>query len=159
MSARLTQKPYFDARHPWVQSTNHIDPRGSYVDTFSSTSQLAAAELTGGWSFDAEAIWFPAIQRAYTTAVGFDISANTISLGRTTFGPEIGNRLPLSDKSVLEPFVGFNGVWDFLRTELPIAADARSAPKAFAGVSRPAFLQSSADSGFGATEQALGFGR
>ncbi len=135
-SARLTQNLYLDARYAWGQSTNHIDPVGAFIDTFSTTRQLASAKLTGDWSRDAwrfrpsaEVIWFTETQQAYVNQIGIDIASNTFSLGRTLFGPEVGYRMRLSDKSVLEPFVGLKGVWDFARTEettatgTPIAHD------------------------------------
>ncbi|MBX9845658.1 MAG: autotransporter outer membrane beta-barrel domain-containing protein [Xanthobacteraceae bacterium] len=129
MSARLTNTLYFDARAAWGQSTNHVDPLGTYVDTFATTRALASAKLTGDWSRDAwrfrpsaEVIWFTETQKAYTNAIGIDIASNTFSLGRTVFGPEVGYRMMLADKSVVEPFVGLKGVWDFARTQETTAA-------------------------------------
>ncbi len=129
MSARITRNLYFDARAAWGQSTNHVDPLGAYVDTFATTRALASAKVTGDWSQDAwrfrpsaEVTWFTETQKAYSNTIGIDIPGQTFSLGRTVFGPEVGYRLQFSDKSVLEPFVGLKGVWDFARTQETTAA-------------------------------------
>lgn len=136
VSARLTRNLYFDARAAWGRSSNEIDPLGAYVDQFETTRALASAKLTGDWSLDAwrfrpsaEVIYFTEKQLDYKNAIGIDIAAQTFSLGRAMFGPEIGYRMLLADDSVLEPFVGIKGVWDFSRTEqttaagTPVAAD------------------------------------
>ena len=129
MSARLTRNLYFDARAAWGYSTNHVDPLGAYTDTFYTTRALASAKLTGDWSQgafrfrpSAELIWFSETAKAYTNAIGISIDAQTFSIGRTMFGPEVSYRLELADKSVLEPFVALKGVWDFARTGETTAA-------------------------------------
>ena len=129
MSARITRNLYFDARYAWGRSTNHIDPLGAYTDTFATTRQLASAKITGDWSSgawrfrpSAEVIWYTETAKAYVNAIGVDIAGQTFSLGRTLFGPEIGYRMLLADKSVLEPYLGLKGVWDFSRTTVTTAA-------------------------------------
>ena len=67
-------------------------------------------------------IWFTETQHAYVNTIGIDIAAQTFNLGRTVFGPEVGYRLQMPDKSVLEPFAGLKGVWDFSRTQETTAA-------------------------------------
>jgi outer membrane autotransporter protein len=129
VSARLTRNLYFDARATWGRSTNHVDPLGAFTDTFSTTRALAAAKLTGDWTYgslrfrpSAEVMWFSETAEAYTNAIGIGIAGQTFSVGRTMFGPEVGYRLQLADNSVVEPFIGFKGVWDFARTQETTAA-------------------------------------
>jgi hypothetical protein len=62
-------------------------------------------------------LYFREEQEAYTNAIGIAIDNQSISLGRLAFGPEIGYRLAVGGGSVLEPFVGFKGVWDFAKTD------------------------------------------
>lgn len=124
VSARLTQNVYFDTRAAWGQSNNHVDPLGAYTDKFFTERALASAKLTGDWALgafrfrpSAEVIYFTERQKEYTNAIGLTVPDQTASLGRTIFGPEFGYRMRMSDKSVLEPFVGLRGVWDFAKTQ------------------------------------------
>jgi outer membrane autotransporter protein len=129
LSAWLTRNVYLDARALWGQSTNELNPLGSYTDTFTTSRALAAAKLSGDWRFgalgvrpSAEVIWFTEQQKAYTNAIGIDIAGQSYSLGRTMFGPEFSYRFVSADKSAFEPFVGLKGVWDFARTQESTAA-------------------------------------
>ena len=129
LAARLTPNLYFDTRAAWGRSTNHVDPLGFYVDTFTASRALAAAKLTGDWTWgqlrvrpSAEVIWFRETSDAYTNAIGIAIDKQAFNLGRLTFGPEFGYRFALGDAGLLEPFVGFKGVWDFARTTETTAA-------------------------------------
>ena len=131
MSARLTRNLYFDTRAAWGQSTGHIDPLGSFTDTYSTSRALASAKLTGDWSWNdfrfrpsAEVVYYSETQQAYTNALGIGIGAQSVSLGRTIFGPEIGYRMRLENNSTFEPFIGFKGIWDFSATQDTTAAGA-----------------------------------
>jgi outer membrane autotransporter protein len=131
LGARLTPNLYFDARVAWGRSDNEVDPLGAYVDRFDTTRLLASAKLTGDWSLDgfrlrpsAEVIWFKETQHAYENAIGIAIDSQSFHLGRAVFGPEIGYAWRLADETVIEPFVGVKGVWDFAGTEQSTAAGA-----------------------------------
>ena len=140
VSARLTQNLFFDARTLWGRSNNNINPLGAYTDSFETSRALAAAKLTGKWAFgalsfkpSAEVIYFKEEQKAYTNAIGIAIDSQTVSLGRLTFGPEFGYRIGLGGGSVLEPFVGVKGVWDFNKTAETTAAGEPVGNEAFRG--------------------------
>ncbi|HEY5830540.1 MAG TPA: autotransporter domain-containing protein [Hyphomicrobiaceae bacterium] len=129
LSARLTQNLYFDARALWGRSSNHIDPLGAYTDSFETNRALAAAKLTGRWAFggltfqpSAELLYFTEEQEAYRNAIGIAIDSQSVRLGRLMFGPEIGYRFAAGGGSVVEPFVGLKGVWDFAKTDETTAA-------------------------------------
>jgi len=129
VSARLTRNLFFDARALWGRSSNDINPLGAYVDSFETSRSLAAAKLTGRWAFgalsfqpSAEVIYFTERQEAYTNAIGIAIDNQSVSLGRLTFGPEVSYRLAGGGGSVIEPFVGLKGVWDFAKTNETTAA-------------------------------------
>ncbi len=123
MSAQLTDNVFFDARAAWGQSSNHINPLGSYTDSFATDRGLVSGKLTGNSSWgafrfrpSAEVAYFQEKQKTYVNQLGIDIPGQTVSLGRATFGPEIGYQFIRPDKSMLEPFVGLKGIWDFART-------------------------------------------
>jgi outer membrane autotransporter protein len=129
VSARLTQNLYFDARALWGRSSNHIDPLGAYTDRFDTGRVLASAKLTGRWAFgdfsfqpSGELIYFAEGQEAYTNAIGITVDSQSVRLGRLTIGPEIGYRLAVGGGGVIEPFVRFKGVWDFVTTGETAAA-------------------------------------
>ena len=129
VSARLTRNFFFDARALWGRSSNHIDPLGAYTDSYETSRALAAAKLTGKWAFgalsfqpSAEVIYFTERQEAYTNAIGIAIDNQSVTLGRLTFGPEVGYRLAVGEGRVIEPFVGLKGVWDFAKTAETTAA-------------------------------------
>ena len=137
LGARLTPNLYFDARLNWGRSSNEVDFLGSFTDKFDTDRALASARLTGDWAVgpfrlrpSAEVIYYQERQNAYQSTAGIPLSAETYTLGRAVFGPELGYRWTLLDKSVMEPFVGLRGIWDFSRTEettaagTPIAQDA-----------------------------------
>jgi outer membrane autotransporter protein len=129
VSARLTQNLYFDARALWGRSSNHIDPLGAYTDSFDGNRVLASAKLTGRWAFgaltfqpSAELIYFTEEQEAYTNAIGIAIDSQSVTLGRLTFGPEIGYRFAAGGGTVIEPFIGLKAVSDFAKTDETTAA-------------------------------------
>ena len=120
MSAELTPNLFLDARAAWGTSDNSTSPLGTYVDSFDTTRWLARADLMGNWDFgpwrftpSAGISYFEDEQDAYIDSNGIAIAGQTVSLGRATFGPEIGYRFKTSDGTQVEPFAGFQGIWDF----------------------------------------------
>ncbi len=123
---RLTPNLYFDARYARGSAINHVDPVGAYVDTFTSTRELASSRLTGdwkrgNWTFrpSAEIVYYTERQKSYVNQIGIAIPETRVSLGRVSFGPEVAYKLKLENGSVLEPYVALKGVYDF-------SADAKS---------------------------------
>ena len=111
LGARLTPNLYFDARLNWGRSSNEVDFLGSFTDKFDTDRALASARLTGDWAVgslrlrpSAEVIYYQERQNAYQSTAGIPLSAETYTLGRAVFGPELGYRWTLLDKSVMEPF-------------------------------------------------------
>jgi len=140
LGARLTPNLYLDVRALWGRSTNEIDPTGAFVDTFATTRALAAAKLTGDWTWgrlrfrpSAEIVYFTETQDDYSNAIGIYIARNTFELGRAIVGPEIGTSIMLGDGTSLEPMLGFKGVWDFARTDETTAAGVPVSPDTLRG--------------------------
>lgn len=128
ISAQLARNLFLDVRALGGKSNNKLDmtdaAAGSWTDNYSTNRLLASAKLTGAYTFDAwrirpsaELMYFAERQNAYTNALGIGIDSQTVSVGRLNFGPEIGYRMAMPDKTVLEPFVSLTGVWDFARTD------------------------------------------
>ncbi len=118
-SVQLTQHLFFDARAAWGSSDNSVNPFGSYEDKFSTDRWLAHAKLTGNWHFGSFRVT-PSLaytyvedkQESYADALGVLIPSQTVSLGRLSFGPEIGYRLKGADGIIWEPHASIQGVWD-----------------------------------------------
>jgi adhesin/invasin len=137
---RLTKSIYFDARFAWGTAINHVDPIGAYTDTFSTARKLASARLTGDWTHgawrfrpSADLTYYTESQKSYVNQIGIDIPGSRISLGRITFGPEIGYRMQLPQQMVLEPYVGLKGVWDFAKNKDVSAGGVALAPDVLTG--------------------------
>ncbi len=115
---------FFDARAAWGQSDNDIILTDGIVGTrtgkFDTDRWLATAQLTGLWNYHGFRI-SPSVQLSYgnenqdafKNSLGQNIGPNDISLGRLTFGPEIGYQHKLSDGTVVEPHVSIQGIWNF----------------------------------------------
>jgi outer membrane autotransporter protein len=137
---RLTKNIYFDARYAWGTAINHVDPIGAYTDTFSTSRNLASARLTGDWTHgawrfrpSADLTYYTETQKSYVNQIGIDIPDTRISLGRITFGPEVGYRMQLPQQMVLEPYVGLKGVWDFAKSKDVSASGVALAPDVLTG--------------------------
>jgi outer membrane autotransporter protein len=95
-----------------------------YTDDVSTTRELVSAKLTGNWAYghyrfrpSAELLYFHEDQKDYTNRISIYIPGQSVSLGRLTFGPEVGYHFVLASGVVLEPFVGLKGIWDFNKTD------------------------------------------
>ncbi len=125
ISLRLTPDIFLDSRFAWGMSNNNVNPFGYYTDTFSTDRWLAHAKLSGNWRWDDFRVT-PSVavdyaqerQHDYTDSLGFLIPSQTVSLGRLSFGPEIGRRFVAANGVVYEPMASLIGQWDFVKTEV-----------------------------------------
>jgi hypothetical protein len=120
----VTDHLFFDARGAWGQSSNDINLTdndfGYRTGAFNTDRWLATANLTGNWRFGAWRL-SPRVglgygnesQDVYRTSLGQMVDANNITMGRLTFGPEIGYRIVTSGGTVVEPHVAVEGVRNF----------------------------------------------
>ncbi|MBZ0215590.1 MAG: autotransporter outer membrane beta-barrel domain-containing protein, partial [Fimbriimonadaceae bacterium] len=129
VSTRLTPNLFFDARGAWGQSQNNINPFGTYVDEFDTNRWLVTARLTGNWRSGNYRItpsvsvkYMEERQKSYTDSLGVAIPAQTVSLGRVTFGPEFARRFVTASETVIELQTSINGIWDFDGAPQPISS-------------------------------------
>lgn len=123
LSARLTPHLFLDARALWGRSEDHISVTGAFTDNFETSRALASARLTGEFSYgaltlrpSAEAVYLSVNQDAYTSGIGIVVGAQTISIARLQFGPEVSYRFDLGGGGTLEPFVGLKGQWGMTKS-------------------------------------------
>lgn len=124
MVARLHQNLIFDGRAAWGKSTNDVSPFKSYTDSFDGQRWLVKGQLTGDFKFSAihfvphvALIYFEEEQKAYTDSNGIAIGAQTVELGRLTFGPKISTTFRQLDGATISPFISIKGIWDFKSTD------------------------------------------
>ncbi len=120
VSARLTKNVVFDARAAWGKSSNHVNPLGTFNDSFETTRALASAKLTGNWYQGALRIsptldvsYYQEQQKAFTSLSGAAIGDQKLALGRMTVGPEFGYKIMTESGGVFEPFASAKLLWDF----------------------------------------------
>lgn len=119
---RLSPNLFFDARAAWGQSDNSVSPFLTYSDDFDTDRWMARGSLTGNWHAgnwritpSVSVAYFNEDAESYVDSNGVLIRSQSVSIGRLTFGPEIGYRLTTSDGTVIEPHISFEGLWDFDR--------------------------------------------
>jgi len=119
LSARLNENTYLDLRAAWGTSTNDMT-LGAATSNFDTWRWLVKGTLAGNWVYgswritpSAELAYVSENQDAFTNSFGTRIAAQTVSLGRLQFGPEIGYRFAHDGHTFIEPFAALKGEWDF----------------------------------------------
>ncbi len=127
MAARLHKNILFDSRIAWGRSDNDFTI-GSSTGSFDTDRWLVKGQLTGdfqnnGWHLapHVAVLYFEEDQDATTDSLGNAIGAQTVKLGRVTFGPKISTTLH-SGNRVISPFVAVKGIWDFEKDDTVNAA-------------------------------------
>ncbi len=123
--ARLHQNLIFDANFSWGQSDNEVSPFNTYTDSFDGQRWLAAAKFTGSFKFSYLHIaphigvqYFQERQKAYVDSLSIDIPDQTVRLGRLSFGPRFSTEIKRNDGTIIKPYLGIKGLWDFDRTAI-----------------------------------------
>ena len=118
MAARVHKSILFDSRIAWGRSDNDFAV-GSSTGSFDTDRWLVKGQLTGdfqnnGWHLAPHVaiLYFKEEQDATTDSLGNVIGAQTVELGRVTFGPKISTTLHNGSR-VISPFFAVKGIWDF----------------------------------------------
>ena len=139
-AVKITPQITFDARAAWGQSTNGVNPFGLYEDTFNTDRELAAGRLSGTWRYgcwrfspEASLVYFSETQKAFNDVNAVNIPSQNVSLGRFTFGPEVGYQLRQANGGIYEPYLGLKGVYDFTKQDAVALDGSLTAPEIFRG--------------------------
>jgi len=128
---RLAPQLLFDARIAWGTSQNDITLTDSLAGTrtgsFDTTRWLASATLSGNYSYGPWRLT-PQAGLAYgnesydpfRNSLGQIVDGSDMSIGRFTAGSELGYRITLHGGSLMEPYVGVTGIWNFHSDDLVI---------------------------------------
>ena len=136
MAIKLTPTLSFDTRAAWGQSQNQVNPFGISDEAFSTDRFLGSARLTGNWKSgdwrfrpEVSTVYFTETQKNYTDPFGIFIPSQTVTLGRVTFGPEVGYLMKLAGGASLEPQAGVKAVYDFSKTSVLAPDGTLTAPE------------------------------
>ncbi|MGI9350994.1 MAG: autotransporter outer membrane beta-barrel domain-containing protein, partial [Rhizobiaceae bacterium] len=122
---RLTERFFFNARAAWGQLDSDIeltdDLHGFRSGDFETDRWLVSGELVGNWHRGAlrispsiEVSYGSADQEAYKNSHGVEIGANEITIGRSTFGVELGYQRYIPETgTIIEPHISIEGLWNF----------------------------------------------
>ncbi len=126
-TARLTPNLFLDVRGAWGRSDNDVNV-GGVTASFDTTRWLVSSQLTGNLLFgdvrvspEVSIAYIEERQDSYVDSSGASVAAQTVSLGRLRFGPEISRRYVLESGVVVEPHIAVRGLWDFDGTDVTIA--------------------------------------
>ncbi|MBL8565786.1 MAG: DUF11 domain-containing protein [Hyphomicrobiaceae bacterium] len=122
---RLGPNILLDGRYLAGLSRNEVSPYLTYNDTFTTERWLAAARLSGRWTWkdftftpSIEYVHFSDKSASYTDSTGIQIDSQKVTIDRLIFGPEIRYTTELSDKSSLGLHAGVKGLWDINKVGL-----------------------------------------
>ncbi len=124
VGVKLIDGLYFDARVAWGRSDNELTLTDTIVGMrtgdFETDRWLASASLTGDWrqgnwriSPSATIAYGKESRERFFTSLGQFVPDADISIGRVTFGPEIGYSFTDDSGTVIEPHVRIEGIWNF----------------------------------------------
>ena len=124
MVTRLDKHLIFDAYAAWGQSDNDTRTGTDPKDNYETERWLLAARLTGDFNIEnfniqphIGLIYFQETIKGYQDSNDIYIPGQTIELGRLTFGPKLTARFELEDKTLISPYIGARGIWDFEKAE------------------------------------------
>lgn len=151
ISVGLAPNLFFDARASWGRSGNTVHVGQDYTAFFDTERWLASGMLTGHWSYEnwrfspnAEVVFFQERQDALTDLLGNRIGAQSVSLGRVIFGPDIGYRLGEFGNVSVDLQFALKGVFDFERDQLKTSSGLTAGTDDFRGKVEAGFVLGSA---------------
>ncbi len=116
---KLGSNMFLDARVLRGSSSNEISPYLTYTDEFSSQRWLAAARLSGRWSWNnvsltpsIEYVHFSDRSSGYVSSAGMQIDAQKVTINRLIFGPEVRYVTELDRNTSLGLHFSAKGLWD-----------------------------------------------
>lgn len=125
ISAQLHRNIFLDLRAAAGRSSNNLDIAG-VTGSFDTVRWMVTGGLSGDWR---EGPWrftpmthlayIEEKQERFTDSSSTVVPDQHVSLGRMTFGPEIGYGTRVDD-TVIEPYGSIKGVWNFDRSDSPI---------------------------------------
>lgn len=126
LSAQLFQNLFFDLRAAGGRSSSNNLNIAGITGSFDTTRWLVIGRLSGDWLKGswrltpmADLAYVEENQKSFTTSRATIVAGQDVSLGRVTFGPEIGYNTQVGSVLV-QPYGSLKGIWNFDRANDPI---------------------------------------
>lgn len=145
LSAQLPQNLFFDLRAAAGRSSSNDLNIAGVTGNFNTTRWLVIGRLSGDWLNGrwrftpmTDLAYVEEHQKSFTTSRGTTVLSQHVSLGRMTFGPEIGYSTQVG-VVVLQPYGSLKGIWNFDRPDDPILNGQLTGIGSFFGPIGPSF--------------------
>ena len=119
---------------------------------FDTERWLVSGRLAGNFQYNSfritpevEIAYIQERQDSYVDSTGTAVAAQTVSLGRLSFGPEIATRHELDSGVFIEPSFSIRGLWDFEPTNDVLINGVTYSTGEFRGVAEIGVLASRTD--------------
>lgn len=119
-TVRIDEQLFVDLRAAWGQSSNSINPFGTYTDSFDTTRWLVAGSVGGDYAYGSWTLnpivsvqYLSERQDAYVDSLSVAIPSQTVAQGDVRFEPRLSYLHKFDDGTRLRPWVRVSGVYTF----------------------------------------------
>ena len=137
---RLSEHVFLQARGAWGQSSNDVNPFGTYTDQFATQRWLASSTLLGRWGMgpwmfrpSVSVAYMEDVSQSYADHFGIVIPSVKSQLGQAKAGPEIGYRYQFGPDLMIEPHVGMQVIYNFAGANVGVIAGQNAGPEGVRG--------------------------
>ena len=137
---RLSDHVFWQARGAWGQSSNEVNPFGTYSDHFATQRWLASSTLLGRWGMgpwqfrpSVSVAYMEDVSQSYADHFGIVIPSVKSQLGQAKAGPEIGYRYQFGPDLMIEPHVGMQVIYNFAGANVGVIAGQNAGPEGVRG--------------------------
>lgn len=117
---KLDEGFFADLRAAWGQSSNDINPTGTYTDRFDTNRWLVSGALIGSYQVDrwtiqpaASLSYIRETQESYTDSLNVVIPEQSVSQGEFRAGPKLSYDIVFESGNRLTPSFNFDGAYTF----------------------------------------------
>jgi len=117
---KLDEGFFADLRAAWGQSSNDINPTGTYTDSFDTNRWLVSGSLIGSYQVDrwtiqpaASLSYIRETQESYTDSLNVVIPEQSVSQGEFRAGPKLSYVIVFESGNRLTPSFNFDGAYTF----------------------------------------------
>ncbi len=117
---KLDEGFFADLRAAWGQSSNDINPTGTYTDSFDTNRWLVSGSLIGSYQVDrwtiqpaASLSYIRETQESYTDSLNVVIPEQSVSQGEFRAGPKLSYDIVFESGNRLTPSFNFDGAYTF----------------------------------------------
>lgn len=121
LMARIAPELFGELRAAWGSSDNHVNPLGSFTDSFDTTRSYYSGSLVGQFDIGKQTQVRPEVtlryldetQQSYTDSLGVIIPEQSVGQGDVSFRPRLQHVVLLESGWTLRPFFEVEGIYTF----------------------------------------------